>query len=231
MVHIRLFFLPALLVPSLLVNPSFSIICISTPILQLVQSLSDASLFLLPCHSPTFQLLTLFSLCVPTSSFLLLFSCLWSISSLLEPLPSLPCYFLLMYLDDLLLFFLSASSLSPSWMCSSPHWLFWGTLISAAAVSVVTSWIWWNTFLPCCHVSPYLFTSTLLSKHCHATISFSRSYRISKLHCQLSVSFSTPMFFHKFTWSFRVGCSHIFNSWCASTSCDSYALVRSIYGD
>lgn len=133
-------------------------------------------------------------------------------------------------------------SLSSSWLSVSPFSCvlpfinsFEGLLedFSAAQVSAVASWIQWNTLLLCCHFSPYLSTSTLLPKRYHAIITFFKTYRISKFDCQLSVSFSTSMFFHRqihtilqsmlFTYiSFLV---HFHLSWFIST------VGRSIYGD
>lgn len=169
----------------------------------------------------------LFPLCVPTSSFLLLFSCLWSTSSLLEPLPSLLCYFLLMYLGDLLLFLLSASSLSPSWMCSSPHWLFWGALkdffqlLRSQWLHPEFTGIHFYPVVVSLFISSWVlyFPNTVMQQSAFPHLTEFPNFTVGCL-----LAFLLP-------WSFRAGCSHIFNSWCASTSCDSYPLVRSISGD
>jgi len=121
---------------------------------------------------------------------------------LFEPL--IPPHFLLMYLEALLLFLLPFSSLSSSWLSPPPVCAFFpsltllralGTLPSAPEVSAVTSWIQWNSLLPCCHFSP-ISTATLLPKYYHAIISLPKIYRVSKLDCQPSVRFLTSVFFH-----------------------------------
>lgn len=190
-------FLPTLLVLSLLVNSSFSIICISTPILQLVPSLTGAPLFLLPCHCPTFQLLSSSLSSVCTHQFLPL-ALFLSLEHLFSPGTSsfsavlFPSH-VLGWSASLFAFSLLSVTLVDVFFPSLTLLRGSRGLLSAAEVSVVTSWIQWNTFLPCCRFSLYLFMSALLPKHCHATVSFSTSYGISKLHCRLSVSFSTPM--------------------------------------